>query len=206
MSRAARWVRRALRRLVRGEGGTATVEFVILFFPFVLVMTNAIEGSVLMMRWSMLDRGLDMAVRELRLSGNAPPTFEAFRDSVCRFSGAAADDDRDPDHDPALAACREDLHVELVLVEEGGDWTPLEDAPACVDREEEIDPLIDPRSEHYETGLAQSLMMVRVCTAADPLLPNFGLGAMLPKDGSGRYKLVAVSAFVREPDVTRPSS
>ena len=198
----ARKVAGVVRRLARGEGGTATVEFVILFPAFILVMTNAIEGSVVMMRWTMLDRGLDMAVRELRLSAVGPPGFEEFRDLVCAFS-TISDDDVEPEDDPALAACKRDLHVELVPVEEDGTWTPLEDLPACADREEEIDPMIDPRSEHYQTGLAQSLMMVRVCVAADPLLPNFGLGAMLPKDAAGRYSLVAVSAFVREPDVSR---
>ena len=195
----ARKLAGAVRRLARGEGGTATVEFVILFPAFILVMTNAIEGSVVMMRWTMLDRGLDMAVRELRLSADEPPEFEEFRDLVCSFSTLT-------DDKAALAACREALHVELVPVEEDGSWTPLDEVPACADREEEIEPMIDPRSEHYDTGFAQALMMVRVCVTADPLLPNFGLGAMLPKDTSGRYSLIAVSVFVREPDLPEVSS
>ena len=174
-----------LRRLARAEDGTATVELVILLPAFVLVMVNAIEASVLMTRANLLDRGLDMAVRELRLNTDAPPGFDAFRALICERSGLPE-------------GCVHALQVELQPVSTAT-WALLGDDARCVDRREEIDPLTELDSEHYRVGGADQLMMVRACLVVDPLTPNYGLGALLPKDPSGGYRLIAVSAYVQEP-------
>jgi Flp pilus assembly protein TadG len=72
MTRLARRAARRLRRLLAREDGTATVEFVVLFPVFMLVLVNAVEASVVMSRVAMLDRALDLAVRELRIGTAAP--------------------------------------------------------------------------------------------------------------------------------------
>ncbi len=186
MRRALSW----LRGLARAEDGTATVELVILLPAFVLVMVNAIEASVLMTRATLLDRGLDLAVRELRLNTEAPPGFDEFRALICE--GAAL-----------LPGCLDALQVELQPVG-AASWAAM-DAPArCVDREEPIAPRTEDDPEHYRAGAADALMMVRACLVIDPLLPNYGLGALLPKDASGGYRLIAVSAYVQEPADMRP--
>ena len=181
MTRPGRW----LRRLARREDGTATVEFVILFPAFVLVLVNAIEASVLMTRAGLLDRGLDMAVRELRLGTEDPPGFEAFRTMVC-------------DRAALITGCQEGLQIELRRVGTTS-WDLLEDEALCRDRREEIEPLVEDDPAHYATGAASELMMVRACLVVDPLVPNLGLGAILPTDPSGGYRLISVSAFVQEP-------
>lgn len=75
------WARR-LRRLLAREDGTATVEFVVLFPVFMMVLANAVEASVLMSRAAMLDRALDLAVRGLRIDASAPTTAGDFRTLV----------------------------------------------------------------------------------------------------------------------------
>lgn len=181
-ARAARRLGRAARRLARREDGTATIEFVILFPVFVLIMTNAIEGSVLMMRGALLDRGLDMAVRELRLGTGTPPSFEAFRALIC-------------DRAALIPDCMRSVNVDLRPVSTQT-WDFPQAPAACIDRREEIDPL---NELNYRPGVANELMVVRACVVADPVLPNFGLGLALPKDPSGGYMLLARSAYVQEP-------
>ena len=61
----------------------------------------------------------------------------------------------------------------------------------------EIDPLLDP--EGFHPGQRNKLMMVRACAVFDPWFPGVGLGAQLPKDASGGYRLMATSGFVNEP-------
>ena len=181
-----RRLRAWLRRIAQTEDGTATVELVILFPAFVLVMVNAIEASILMTRATLLDRGLDLAVRELRLNTEAPPSFDGFRALICE--GAAL-----------LPGCLDALQVELQPVSTAT-WG-LMDAPArCVDREEPIAPLTEDNPDHYRAGASNQLMMVRACLVIDPLFPSYGLGALLPKDPSGGYRLIAVSAYVQEPE------
>ena len=196
-----RRVRSSLRRLVRGEDGTATVELVILLPLFVLAMANAIEASILMTRATLLDRGLDMAVRELRLNTGAPPGFDEFRASVCRHAGWLPDDavvpvgdaagrsgDGElPDQAKAPFDCLKSLQVELRRVSTAT-WAVMDDQARCVDRREEIAPLTEDDPEHYRPGAAKQLMMVRACLVIDPLAPNYGLGALLPKDASGGYR------------------
>lgn len=172
-------------RALRREGGAATVEFVMLFPVFMLVAANAIEASLLMTRAVLLDRGLDMAVREIRVNAGAPPSFEEFRASVCR-------------HAVRLTGCEDALRVELARVETTS-WGLLDPQARCVDRSETIAPVVAIAPGDFEHGVANDLMMVRACLVADPLVPNVGLAALLPRDASGGYRLVAVSAFVQEP-------
>ena len=54
-------------RKAKEEDGTATIPFVI-FLPFFLILVvSSLEMGLLMVRHVMLERGLDMAVRGLRL-------------------------------------------------------------------------------------------------------------------------------------------
>lgn len=179
---------RGARRAVRGERGSASIEFVIVVPVFMAIMANGIETSVMMTRLVLLERGLDLAVRDLRLSTASPPGFEEFRGMVCDRAGLIAD-------------CREALQIELRPISTST-WNVPEDTPRCIDRREEIEPIEEgePNPDYYRTGRPSDLMMVRACLVVDPIVPNAGLGALLPKDPSGGYRLIAVSAFVQEPE------
>lgn len=174
----------ALRRALRDDGGTATVEFVILFPLFALVMINSVEASILMMRGTLLDRGLDMATRELRLDANAPPSYDEFRALVCRHAGLDA-------------SCVDGLQVELRPVAPAA-GAGLDASARCVGTVEEIVPLVQSDPAHFVGGAANELMLVRACLMVEPIVPNLGLFALLPRDGGG-FRLVSVSAFVKEP-------
>jgi len=175
-------LRRALRRFARAEKGTATVEFALLFPPFFLVFASAIESGIMMSRNVMLERGLDLAVREIRIGLPTPPTFEEFRAQIC---GVAM----------IIPNCMENLQVELQVVD-SSTWQPLDPTPRCVDRDSPIDPFDNP---NYSVGQNNDFMLVRLCANIDPILPGFGLGIILDGDGSNGHAIVATSAFVNEP-------
>lgn len=175
-----RLARRGRRLLSRGGGlaredGTATVEFVILFPLFMLVLANAVEASVLMSRAALLDRALDLAVRELRIGAAAPTTPDGFRSLVCAHASPLL-----------LPDCRTTLTVELQVAASPNE--PLMDLAAPCGSVGAASGL----------GIGNQLVMVRACVVSKPVVPNLGLGALLPSDPEG-FRLAAVSAFVREP-------
>lgn len=184
---------RAVRTLARQEEGTASIEFVILVPIFVYVMVASIEASLLMARATFLDRGLDLAVRELRLSTAAPPSFEDFKAVVCTHAALFGE------------GCVDALQVELQPVNTD-DWALLDPEIRCADRDAPIAPLTETNPDHYRTGADSSLMVIRACMAVDLIAPNYALGALLPRDDQGGTHLVSLSAFVQEPVSVGPSS
>jgi hypothetical protein len=160
--------------------GNATMEFVVLF-PFLIYMLFSIaEAGVLMTRTVMLDRGLDLAVRDLRLGLTSGVTHDIIKQQIC--AGAFL-----------LSGCEEAVLLEL---------SPLPDltsfpagAANCVDRTETVEPIIT-----FTPGGRSEIMFVRTCLIVDPVFPGTGLGAMLPVDASGGYAIVVQSAFMNEPE------
>jgi hypothetical protein len=170
---------RCLTAFGRDTSGNATMEFVVLF-PFLLYMIFTIaEVGVLMTRTVMLDRGLDIAVRDLRLGLLPGATHDDIKTIICE--GAFL-----------LGECEDTVMLNLepltdyaTFVSTGGD---------CVDRTSEIEP-----TTTFTPGAESEIMFVRACLVVDPLFPGSGIGAMLPKDASGGYRIIAKSAFMNEP-------
>ena len=78
-----RAISRRLRRLWRREDGTATIEFTI-FVPIVLVIfVAAIEAGAYMIRHVMLERGLDLVLRDFRLGRLNSLNHDQLRDRIC---------------------------------------------------------------------------------------------------------------------------
>lgn len=179
------------RRFLGNEGGAATIEFVVLVPVFLLVLINGIEASILMTRSTLLDRGLDMAMRELRLNTAEPPSYDAFRALVCERAGP-------------IPGCMATLQVELTPVDPTAHAILSGSAP-CVTGTTDIVPLLAADPAHYAAGAANELMLVRACLVVEPIVPNIGLAALLPRDGGG-FRLVSVSAFVQEPPASDATS
>ena len=170
-----------LRRFARSEEGTSTVEFC-LWVPFMMFfLASMVEASTFMMRWMLLDRSLDIAVRELRLRTTNPPEFDELRQMVC-------DNMRLPD-------CMASLHMELAIVDQTT-WDGLDDTALCRDRAQ---PIIPVSEKDIPAPVPNQFMTIRACALMDPLFGNIGIGAILPKDTNGELQVVAFSAYVQEP-------
>jgi Flp pilus assembly protein TadG len=171
-----------LRRFLRSEEANVTVEFVLLFPLFILILISVVEIGTLMTRNTMLGRGLDLAVRDLRLGLPVARDFDAFRQRVCDAATIIPD-------------CLEVLQVELMPASTGN-LTPLSDETRCINREDRIAPI---NATNYVVGGENELMMIRACALFDPIVPTMGLALLLPVDSTGAYALIATSAFVNEP-------
>ena len=176
----------SLKRFRKSEDGGPTLEFVVVFLPFIIIPVIGFELGLLMTRHGMLERGLSLAVRELRLSTDNVPSYVQFRDSIC--AGAAI-----------LPDCSNNLRLEMRAVDMFGadpitDVIPVNATCTVVDVPFEL------ANVEFEGDQAvpHQLMIVRACGAFSPMLPTFGLGALLSSD-DGLYRVVSSSAFVMEP-------
>ena len=191
-------IRSILDRLVRfrrDEDGNTTVEFVILFPAFIAVFLGAFESGIMMVRNVMLERGVDLAVRELRLGMPQPPTYAEFKQSICDHAGVFYVD------------CDTLVQVQLEPISTGT-WNMPANTTNCINETTHNNPTtpLNPLDDTtFVGGGNNDLMFVRVCALYEPFFPGTTLGMQMPKfdpnDGSAdaKYALVVTSAFVNEP-------
>lgn len=169
-----------IRRFFTREDGTSMVEFV-LTLPIVLAfLFTGVDFGALMLRQVFLDRSVDMAVREIRLGRITGNGLDEFRQLVC--AGTIL-----------IPNCAAATAIELRPIDTQT-WTGLNDPAQCVNRAEDIAPVLA-----FNPGARQDLMLIRVCAVVDPFIGLTGLVLGLPRDASGGYALVSRAAFANEP-------
>ena len=178
MSRARKMCAK-LRAAFSREDGSSTIEFVILFPAFMSIFLMTVETGALMTRGVMLDRALDISMRELRLGTLSPMTVDALKTSICK-------------HSVIIPNCENVLMLELTPISKAT-WMPPTSF-TCVDRSANVQPVLA-----FTPGSKNEMMMVRACAVFDPFFPTSGLAAQMKLDKTGGYALVAMSAYVNEP-------
>ncbi|TNF59631.1 MAG: pilus assembly protein [Rhodobacteraceae bacterium] len=175
-----RKVSRHLRRFSRREDGSATVEFSILFLPMFTFLLSAVEIGMIHIHHSMLERAVDMTVRDIRLGTGTAPQHDQIRQTICDRAGFIDD-------------CSGSVRIEMVLMDPFNWTNPPTDAD-CIDQSQTIAPV-----RSFTNGASNQLMFMRVCATFDPVFPTIGMGKNLIKDGAGKYALISTAAFVQEP-------
>jgi len=171
---------RLFRAFRRDESGSGTIEFVLILPAFIAIFLSTFELGMLMTRHVMLDRGLDMAVRQVRLGLITPLNHDTFKAEICQNASIIPD-------------CINQLKLEMQPIDPRA-WTIIPAAVDCADRD---DPAIPARS--FVAGASNQLMILRACALFDPYFPTTGIGASLPRMSGGSYGLISVSTFVIEP-------
>lgn len=174
------FIRNRLAGFARDESGTATVEFVIVFPAYMALMIMGLELSLMTLRHTMLERGLDIAVREIRLGTGTAPTHDGIRDRICEEAFTIVD-------------CQANLRLEMVPTDMRN-LTGLGNEVQCTDREEEGAPVLK-----FTPGQQNQLMFLRACVKYDPIFPAWELARAFSKDNSGQVGIIAMTAFVQEP-------
>jgi len=177
----------SLKRFRRSEDGGPTLEFVVIFVPFIIIPVIGFELGLLMTRHGMLERGLSLAIREVRLNTSTTVPYEDFLDMVCVGAGILPD-------------CTNSVRLEMRAVDLFG-GTPINDGiPAAATCTRVAEPF-ELNNVNFESNnaVANQVMVIRACGAFNPMLPTFGLGALLSTFEDGQYRLVSTSAFVMEP-------
>lgn len=173
-------LRARLRHWIKDEQGAVIADFAIMFPVFLMFMLSSVEMGLMTFRQTMLERGLDMTVRDLRLGFIEDPTHAKVKDEICRYAGFLPD-------------CGNSLRLEMQPVDPRA-YTTLPSGADCVDKSEEIEPV-----RSFVHGGANQLMILRACIKIAPVFPTVGLGNQVAKDGNGDVAMFSTSAFVNEP-------
>lgn len=164
----------------RDEDGAVTVEFVIMVPFFLGLFLSSVELGLMTLRYSYLERALDVTVRDIRLSTGATPSHDDLVTRIC-------------DRATAIPNCSDNLLLEMVR-KDPRDYVEMDDDTLCTNRAESADPVT-----RFEDGLENDLMVLRACAKVKPIFPTSAFGAGLAKDEAGDYAIVVMNAFVQEP-------
>ena len=116
----------ALRRLRRAQDGSGTIEFALLAPLFIGLFLSTFELGMLLTRQMMLDRALDIAVREVRLGRLSGDVHQGIKDIVCARARV-------------IPKCDLRLTLAMTVVDPRA-WNGVEPPVRCRDRDEDEPP------------------------------------------------------------------
>lgn len=169
-----------LKRFRRDETGSSVVDFAIMFPLFIMALMASLELGFISIKHMMLERALDLTVREIRLGTGTALTHDGLKKDICDRAGLLDD-------------CEDNLRLEMVRLNLRS-WQAPNPAIDCIDKAETVKPV-----RTFTNGNVNELMLLRACALFKPIIPSSGLGKALDKDGAGYAAMVAQSAFVQEP-------
>ncbi|WP_415921864.1 TadE/TadG family type IV pilus assembly protein [Tateyamaria sp. SN6-1] len=174
-------LRTYLRRFRREEDGAFyMIEWVIMLPLLFFIMLSAWELGLYAFRQNFLDRGLDMAVRDIRLSTGTSFSHAQVKSMICDDAGFLAD-------------CDSKLTLEMKSVDPRN-FNGFVNNTYCRDTSAPLLP-----SHEFVHGNDHDLMVMRACYVYDPVFPHIGLGKRMEDHEMEGYPMVSVSVFVQEP-------
>ncbi len=172
---------RALRRLWRREDGNVTVEFTVVIPLVLMIFMASVEAGFFMIKHVMLERGLDILMRDFRLGRMATLNHDQIRDRVCDLT-------------PVMTNCNASLKV---WIEPLNTTTWAAPDAYCGDKNGTLEANTTGSVTH---GAPDQVMYVRVCLLQQPMFPSTGMGLKLRADSIGRgYEIAATTIVVNEP-------
>lgn len=187
-----RFFRRHTRAFRREEDGNMTIEFVIVLPLIFSIFMMSFESGLLMIRSVMLERAVDMTMRELRLGMIPNRTADELKTRICNRT-------------VVINNCNASIRIEMIRVDMTN-WNMPTDIPACVDRSQAIQ---SPELFAPNGGGQHELMLTRVCVLQKAIFPTLGLSDQFVGLGrgltggqtvnQGEYGLIVMSSFVNEP-------
>ncbi|MFT6675893.1 MAG: hypothetical protein ACJAVM_002090 [Sulfitobacter sp.] len=170
-----------LRRFRKDQDGSALVIEFCIFVPILFgAFLMSVEMGIYSMRQMYLDRGLDIAVRYVRLHTNTAMDHNMIKGIICGNIGFVEN-------------CQSTLRLEMTPVNPRN-FSGFAQQADCVDTSEPVKPV-----RGFSLGQQHEMMLLRACIKFDPIFPTSGLGYAFDKDGSGQAKMFATAAFVQEP-------
>ena len=166
------------RHFVSSSKGSATVEFALLFPLFMGIFATGFEAGLFMTRSVMLERSVDIVVRDVRLGGTDLPDLKGLKEEIC-------------DNVLVLPNCVNSLQVQLEPIPVNPGAINAVNGPVrCIDKMSQVDPST---ATNYGIGVENEMMIVKVCALVKPMFPasRLGLGMQvdkalgLPNDGDG---------------------
>lgn len=178
-------IRSFAQRFARDESGVVTLEFALVFPIFFGMFLMIFESGMISLRHVMLERGVDVAVRDVRIGRMPNPTRAQLRARICEVAQIIPD-------------CLTQLDLEMVRRDPSA-WVPINVKAKCVNRG-----TVNQDDTPIDATANNQLMVLRVCARIDPFLPTSVLGKAIVEaspqaSAGGSLALISTAAFVVEP-------
>lgn len=173
---------RSTKALIKDESGVSAIEFGILAPIFLSLFFGIFEIGHLFTKMGMMDFAMQKAAKQVYIgkASSGSVTHADLEQIICDnmyFSGEN---------------CTSNLNLELIEI------TDLTDVPSstvqCQDEVLNINPTVQ-----FNPGVTNTTIFMRACMMTDVLTPGVGYGMNLPLADSGKFALVASTAFKNEP-------
>ena len=188
----------ALRAFLADERGTATIEFVFIIPIILTIFMAAFESSLYMVRYVMLERSVDLVVRDIRLgrldymvSMPQAQQHKILKELICDRSALVE----------SVATCVDSMRIWLQPIDTAN-FAMVAPPRGCVDRTQPINPLDPgPPATEFALGADNQIMLMKICLKERPIFPTTAISAAMIAggEGDGNYALMTTSVFVNEP-------
>ena len=175
-----RFPMRFAKRFARSQDGHAVIEFAITFPAMLFMLLSGIELGMTNLQHAMLERAMDLTVRDIRLGTGTAPQHDQIKTMICDRAGF-------------IDNCGDNLRLEMMQVDPRA-WANVNPEADCTDQSKDVSPV-----RMFVNGQSNELMLLRACAKIKPVFPTVGLGQNIVKDSAGQFQLIAMSAFVQEP-------
>jgi len=170
------WLKK-MRGFRTDENGSSSLEFVLVASVFLTGFFWVFETGLILTKKIMLERAVDMTVRELRLFSSPAFTHDYIKNKIC-------------DRALLLDDCSNNLLLELEVLDlAAGFSSPI----SCVDKENDVTPVTT-----WQPGQRNEIIYMRACIVIYPKLTQ--AFAMFKDTATSGFNLYADTAFVNEPD------
>jgi Flp pilus assembly protein TadG len=177
----------ALRRFLKDDRGSATIEFLFVFPIIFLVFTASFESSMYMARYIMFDRSVDLVVRQLRLGNLKSITHQQLKERICETGVMAS----------SKADCTNKMRIWMQPVNTAS-FDMVAPPVACVDKASEVN-TDEPPANEFAAGTDNDIMLLRICLKEWPMFPTSGISVKMPTQPDGSVAMIVTSVFVNEP-------
>lgn len=172
---------------LKDEGGSAIIEYLLVFPMVFTIFTASIESSVYMIKFVMFERSIDITVRNLRLGKYGAITHQNLKKEICA-NGVLG---RDP------TKCMQVMRIWMQPINTAN-FSMGSTTPACVDKADDVNTGVPPANE-FSLGVDNEIMLVRVCMKEWPMFPTTGISVKMPVQSDGSVVMIASTTFVNEP-------
>lgn len=170
-----------LRRLRADTDGSQTVALAVIA-PLLLTLCGFVmDVGLLMVRNVMLERAVDVRVRDIRLGKTSATDYDNLRKQICAEASI-------------IPECETRLKLQLTAMY-ANSWQDPGALPDC----ESLKTVTYTPPREFDTATSNQLVVLRACAVVEPVMPGWGLGEVLLTSENNRfYQVSAATSYTQE--------
>jgi TadE-like protein len=174
------------RRFLSDEAGTSTIEFLFVFPIVFLVFTASFESGLFMGKYVMMERSVDLVVRQIRLGNLDGVSHRTLKTLICRNGMLVS----------SLDTCVRSMRIWMQPISTV-DFDMKAPPRHCADLNQDID--APAAASEFAFGTDNEIMLMRICMKEDPIFPTTTISVKMPTEPDGKVAMVVTTVFVNEP-------